>query len=106
MYWIIGRAHFVSGDYPHAIVWLQKSVALRPNDWYNQTYLVSAYALDHQETEAKKALQEFNHNPRFAGYTLQQVAEQEKAVPNDNPVIVAARQKVHEGLQIAGMPPR
>jgi len=102
-YWIIGRAHFVSGDYRKAVVWLQKSVELRPSDWYNRLYLVSAYALDRQKDEAKKVLQEFNDNPQFAGYTLQRVAEQMKVLPNDNPVIVSARQKVHEGLQIAGM---
>jgi len=33
MRWIIGRAYFISGDYRNAIVWLQKSVELRPNDW-------------------------------------------------------------------------
>ena len=103
MYWIIGRAHFVSGDYRNAIVWLQKSVALRPNDWFNRLYLVSAYALDRQKDEAKKVLREFNDNPRFAGYSLQRVAEEMKVLPNDNPLIVSARQKVHEGLQIAGM---
>lgn len=102
-YWIIGRAHFVSGDYRNAIVWLQKSIALRPDDWYNRLYLVSAYALDRQKDEAKKVLREFNDNPRFAGYTLQRVAEEMKVLPNDNPLIVSARQKVHEGLQIAGM---
>ena len=102
-YWIIGRAHFVSGDYRNAIVWLQKAVALRPNDWYNRLYLVSAYALDLQKDEAKKVLQDFNDNPRFPGYTLQRVAEEMKVLPNDNPLIVSARQKVHEGLQIAGM---
>jgi len=103
MRWIIGRAYFISGDYRNAIVWLQKSVELRPNDWYNRLYLVSAYALDRQKDEAKKALQEFNNNPRFAGYTLERVAEEMKALPNDNPLIVSARQKVHEGLRIAGM---
>jgi adenylate cyclase len=102
-YWIIGRAHFVSGDYRKAIVWLQKSVALRPNDWFNRLYLVSAYALDRQKDEAKKVLREFNDNPQFAGYTLQRVTEEMKVLPNDNPLIVSARQKVHEGLQIAGM---
>ena len=102
-YWIIGRAFFVSGDYRNAIAWLQKSVELRPNDWYNRLYLVSAYALDRQKDEAKKVLQEFNNNPRFAGYTLGRVAEEMKALPNDNPLIVSARQKVHEGLQMAGM---
>ena len=102
-YWIMGRAHFVSGDYRNAIVWLQKSVALRPNDWFNRLYLVSAYALDRQKDEAKKVLREFNDNPRFAGYSLQRVAEEMKVLPNDNPLIVSARQKVREGLQIAGM---
>jgi len=102
-YWIIGRAHFVSGDYRNAIAWLQKAVALRQNDWYPQAYLVSAYALDLQKDEAKKALQKFYDNPRFAGYTLQRVAEEMKVLPNDNPLIVSARQKVHEGLRIAGM---
>jgi len=105
-YWIIGRAHFVSGDYRKAIVWLQKSVELRPNDWFNRLYLVSAYALDRQKDEAKKVLHEFNDNPRFAGYSLQRVAEEMKVLPNDNPLIVSARQKVHEGLQIAGMAAR
>ena len=102
-YWIIGRAHFVSGDYRSAIKWLEKSVELRPNDWYNRLYLVSAYALDLRKDQAKKVLQDFNDNPRFAGYTLQRVAEEMKVLPNDNPLIVSARQKVHEGLQIAGM---
>lgn len=102
-YWIIGKAHFVSGDYPKAIVWLRKSVELRPNDWYNRLYLVSAYALDRQKDEAKKVLHEFNDNPRFSGYSLQRVAEEMKVLPNENPLIVSARQKVHEGLQIAGM---
>jgi adenylate cyclase len=102
-YWIIGRAYFVSGDYRNAIPWLQKSVALRQSDWYPQAYLVSAYALDLQKDEAKKALQRFNDNPRFAGYTLQSIAEEMKVLPNDNPLIVSARQKVHEGLRIAGM---
>ena len=103
MRWIIGRAYFISGDYRNAIAWLQKSVELRPNDWYNRLYLVSAYALDRQKDEAKKFLQEFNNNPRFAGYTLGRVAEEMKALPNDNPLIVSARQKVNEGLQMAGM---
>jgi hypothetical protein len=29
-----------------------------------------------------------------------------EAVPDDNPVVVAARQKLQQGLQIAGMPER
>ncbi len=102
-YWIIGRAHFFAGDYGDAVPWLRKAVALRPNDWFNQLYLVSAYALDHQQDEAKKVLQEFNNNSQFAGYTLERVNASEKTNPDDDPVVVAARQKFREGLQIAGM---
>ena len=60
MYWIIGRAHLVSGDYRSAIKWLEKAVELRPNDWFNRLYLVSAYALDLRKDQAKKVLHEFN----------------------------------------------
>jgi adenylate cyclase len=102
-YWIIGRALFVSGDYGDAIPWLRKSIALRPNDWSNRLYLVSAYVLDQRQDEAKKVLQEFNNNPQFAGYTLERVASDLRAIPNDNALIVAARQKLREGLQLAGM---
>jgi adenylate cyclase len=105
-YWIIGRAHFYSGDYHDAIPWLRKSVALRPNDWYNRLYLVSAYALDNQLGEARKVLKEFNNNSDFAGYTLKRVEANEKVAPNDNPVFVFAIRKFHEGLQTAGMAAR
>jgi adenylate cyclase len=105
-YWIIGRAHFFAADYSNAITWLRKAVALRPNDWFNQLYLVSAYALDHQQDEAKRVLQEFNNDPQFAGYTLERVNASEKTNPDDNLVVVAARQKFREGLQLAGMPAR
>ena len=103
-YWIIGRAHFYSGNYPEAMPWLRKSVALRPDDWFNRLYLVSAYALDGQTDEAKRVLEEFYHHPKFKGYTLQKVESDEKATPNDNKLVVAVRQKFHEGLQLAGMP--
>ncbi|HEY3911232.1 MAG TPA: tetratricopeptide repeat protein [Stellaceae bacterium] len=105
-YWIIGKAYFVAGAYPDAIAWLRKSVALRQDDWYNRLYLVSAYALDHQLDQAKKTLREFNNSRQFAGYTLQRVAQQMKVIPNENAMFAAARQKVREGLQIAGMPAR
>ncbi len=102
-YWVIGRAHFYSGDYRDAIPWLQKSVGLRPDDWFNRLYLVSAYALDTQMDEAKRVLREFYHHPKFAGYTLEKVTSDEKATPNDNKFVVSVRQKFHEGLQMAGM---
>jgi adenylate cyclase len=40
-YWIIGRSYFFAGRYSDAIPWLQKSIEVRPNLWYNRLYLVS-----------------------------------------------------------------
>ena len=105
-YWIIGRAYFYMGNYRDAIAWLQQSVSVRPNMWYNRLYLVSAYALSNQNAEALKALQEFNSRQEFAGYTIERVKSNEEAVPDDKPLVVASRQKLHEGLQMAGMPER
>lgn len=102
-YWIIGRAYFFAASYREAVPWLEKSVALRPNDWYNRLYLVSAYALSRQEDEAKRVLQEFSDNRQFSGYTLKRVELSEKTNPSDNVVVVSARQKLYEGLQMAGM---
>jgi TolB-like protein/Tfp pilus assembly protein PilF len=102
-YWIIGRAYFFTGQYREAIPWLQKSVGLRPSIWYTRLYLVSSYVLSNQGSEANKLLQEFNTLPEFVGYTIERVKSNEQTNPNDNPVVVSAREKFHEGLQIAGM---
>ncbi len=100
-YWIIGRAHFFSGNYEAAIAWLRKSVELRPTLWYNRLYLVSACALAGDGKEAKIALADFD--ARFPGYTLSRVESDEQTNPNGNPVVVEGRRKFHEGLQQAGM---
>lgn len=105
-YWIIGRAYFYMGKYHDAIPSLQKSVSARPNMWYNRLYLVSAYALSNHLDEALIALKEFNTRREFAGYTIERVKSSLEAVPDDNPIVVAARQKLQEGLQMAGMPER
>lgn len=94
------------GTYPDAIPWLQKSVSARPNMWYNRLYMVSAYALSNHPDEALIALKEFSTRREFAGYTIERVKASLEAVPDDNPVVVAARQKLQQGLQIAGMPER
>jgi adenylate cyclase len=102
-YWILGRGHFYAGSYSEAIPWFRKSVELRPNDWYNRLFLVSAYSITGQTAEAKKNLEEFDRIPRFAGYTVARTAKQMQVNPNDNALIVAGRQKLAEGLLAAGM---
>jgi TolB-like protein len=105
-HWIAGRANFFTGQYHQAIDWLRKSVETRPNLWFNRLYLVSACALADMPEQATRALSEFNRlfpNPVF---TLAVVEARESATPNDDPTVVAARSKFHEGLLRAGMAER
>ena len=106
-YWIIGRAEFFQGQYEAAIPWLQRSVRVLPDLWYNRLYLVSAYALLGKQAAAKRTLDAFNR--RFSKpkskYTLKRVIENERTNPNKHKFVVAGRRKFHEGLRHAGMSP-
>jgi adenylate cyclase len=104
--WFIGRAHFFAGRYDAAIPWLRKSVETRPNVWYNRLYLVSAYARCEMPQAAAQALEEFNHRYPLPVCTVAAVVALEGAEPNDEPTVVAARHKFHEGLRWAGMAER
>jgi adenylate cyclase len=101
--WILGRAHFFAGNYAAAIPPLRQSVELRPAAWFNRLYLVAAYALAGQKEAARKALDEFRRIPQFSGYTVARVRSEESANPNDLPVIVDGRQKLHRALLDTGM---
>ncbi|HZK90952.1 MAG TPA: winged helix-turn-helix domain-containing protein [Stellaceae bacterium] len=105
-HWILGRAHFFSGQYDQAVSWLHRSVQARPNLWYNRLYLVSAYALLDKVEEAARALVEFNRRFPHPVHTLALVRRHEDANPNSDPSVVAARAKFHEGLLRAGMAER
>jgi adenylate cyclase len=100
--WYMGRAHFFAGDYGDAIPWLRWSVEARGNLWYNRLYLVSSCALMGDQSAATAALREFN--AEFPNYTLARVIASEQTNPNHNSVVIAARDKFHEGLRRAGMP--
>jgi tetratricopeptide (TPR) repeat protein len=101
-YWVIGRARFFMQQYPDAISSLQDSVRNWPNVWYNRLYLVSAHA--HSGTRraaASRVLRAFDR--KFPGYTLARVIDNERATPDDHPLVVAGRERFHEGLRRAGM---
>lgn len=101
--WFIGRANFFAGRYAEAISWLRKSVETRPNVWFNRLYLVSAYARSDMPQAAAHALNDFNRCFPSPVYTVAVVKAREDATPNDDPTVVAAREKFHEGLLWAGM---
>ena len=103
-YWVIGRAHFFMARDADAISWLQRSVRSWPNVWYNRLYLVSAHAHAGQKAAAARVLAAFNR--QFDGYTLGRVIENEGATPDDHPLVVAGRERFHDGLSRAGLAPR
>lgn len=100
-YWILGRARFFMGQYAEAIPWLQRSVRLWPNLWYNRLYLVSAYSLLGKRAAARRVLHAFDQ--QFPGYTLAQVVTDERTNPNTHRFVVAGRRQFHEGLRRAGL---
>jgi TolB-like protein/Tfp pilus assembly protein PilF len=105
-HWTIGRSLFVTGQYLAAIPWFRKSIETRPNLWFNRLYLVSACALADMPDEARRTLSEFNRRFPEPAYTLAVVEARQAAVPNDEPTVIAARAKFHEGLRRAGMAER
>ncbi len=102
-YWFIGRADFFAGRYDQAIPWLRKSVEVRPNLWYNRLYLASAYALKPDIDAAKKTLEDFNRRFSQPIYTVAIVTAHEGTNPDNDPTVIAARAKFHQGLLLAGM---
>jgi adenylate cyclase len=100
--WYMGRALFFAGNYAEAIPHLRRSVEARANLWYNRLYLVSSLALAGDTTAAAAELCEFE--TAFPDFTVARVIATEQTNPNDNPVVVKARDKFHQGLLGAGMP--
>ena len=100
-YWIMGRARFFMGQYAEAIPWLRRSIRLWPHLWYNRLYLASAYALSGKTAAAGRVLRDFERV--FSGYTLARVIEHERTNPNDDPFVVAGRERFREGLRRSGM---
>ena len=99
--WYMGRALFFAGKYSDAAPFLQRSVSGRGNLWYNRLYLVSSLALSGEDAAAAAALREFD--AKFPDFTIARVIATEQTNPNDDPIVVGARNKFHEGLSRAGM---
>ncbi len=64
---------------------------------------MAAYELTGQKEAARKSLDEFQRIPQFSGYTLARVRAEESSNPNDHPVVVGGRQKLHRALLDIGM---
>jgi tetratricopeptide (TPR) repeat protein len=103
-FWIKGRAYFILGDYPKAIEALEESVRLRPNLWFNQAWLVAAYALSDRDAEARSALAQFEKAPFDTRFDFDRIAEYYRREQQfQNPTLQAATAQLLSGLKMAGM---
>jgi adenylate cyclase len=102
-YWIAGRPPFIQGDYGRAIDRFERSIAIRGNFWYTRAWLIAAYALNEQQDAAERALGDFRALfPRLNSVAA--TINAERSIPHAKPLLINARQKVHGGLMLAGLP--
>jgi tetratricopeptide (TPR) repeat protein len=91
-FWISGRRAFIQGDYPEAINYLERAVAIRTNFWYTRAWLAAAYALNNQLDKAQF--------PQLD--TVGTLLHAEEISPNSHGVMHDARERMHNGLIAAG----
>jgi len=93
---IAGVAKFYSGRDEEAVAWLSRSIETRPNAHF---YFAAALArLGRLEEARETARAGLELNPGFT------IARMRSLAFSDNPVYLAGRERVYEGLRIAGLP--
>ncbi|WP_434868088.1 adenylate/guanylate cyclase domain-containing protein [Bradyrhizobium sp. HKCCYLRH3095] len=100
-YWVKGRAHFALRDYPSAVAALEQSVALRPNLWYTQAWLVAAHALTNADASAAAARDTFTAS--FSQFDLDRITRYYQEEQFKNPTLQAASAEMLKGLRKAGL---
>jgi TolB-like protein len=95
----VGLAKFWDGADAEAIVWLRRSLEANRNSPIGQFYLAAALAylgeLDEARATAQAALA---LNPSFS------IRRYRTNTPSTHPVYLAGRERVYEGLRMAGVP--
>ena len=96
---ILGVAKFGLGHDEEAVAWLTRSIELNPNSPVPHFWLAAALArLGRIEgaREAARVGQELN-----PGFTI---ARLRSSAFSDNPTYLAGRERMYEGLRMAGVP--
>ncbi len=95
----IGVAHLHLRQDIKAVDWLSKSATLSPTDPFARLFLASALALSGRVEEAKHEMGELRRLiPQF---TLSRFKDRE---PSNEPPFLTQRERIHEGLRLAGAP--
>jgi TolB-like protein len=96
---LVGIAKAQIGAYEEAVVWLRRSIDANRNMPYTHFNLAAALALLGRLDEARAAAQ--------AGLTLDRaftIRRFQRQLLSDNPTYLAKRERVYEGMRLAGVP--
>lgn len=94
-----GVAHLHLGEDAAAVDWLTRSISVQPRSAMAHLFLASALALSGKTVQAQAQIAEVQR--RGQGWTVGQFRAVE---PSDAPAFRAQRQRVYEGMRLAGMP--
>ena len=95
----VGAAKLAAGRDVEAVVWLNRSIELNPNWPTPHFWLAAALALLGRHEEAcEQARAGLELNPSFT------IARLRSSAFSDNPVYLAGRERVYEGLRMAEVP--
>jgi tetratricopeptide (TPR) repeat protein len=96
-----GLAHIMLRQDDRAVACLRQAVANNPRFPSPVAYLAAALALTGQEAEARETLKAYLAPP---GTKTRTIARWRAMAYSDNPIYLAFRERIHEGLRKAGMP--
>lgn len=97
----MGLAHIMLRQDDRAVACLRQAVANNPKFPAPVAYLTAALALTGQEAEAHETLKQYFS---LRGTQSRTIAPWRAMAYSDNPVYLAFRERIHEGLRKAGMP--
>ncbi len=96
---IAASAKLLAGRDEEAVARLSQSIKLDPNEPMRHIYLAAALAHLGRMEEAREAARAgLELNPGFT------IAGDRAARPSDHPVFLESRERVHEGMRLAGIP--
>jgi tetratricopeptide (TPR) repeat protein len=96
---LVGIAKSQVGAYAEAVAWLRRSIDANRNMPYTHFNLAAALALLGRLDEARAAAQAgLVLDP---GFTIRRF---QRSLSSDNPIYLAKRERVYEGMRVAGLP--